>query len=255
MIVPVTSDGVSLRLAALRAALACGWWRWGLPGQLSLARLARLRDRLRHRRTACGAMLAEVEARLAAGQAGAAPLPRPLHADWAWRPPVWAQPLRPAGLAGARPGARLCAEIAVFHDCPLRETLLRQVPGEDPASPYALLIDVLGFTGSFLSLAIDLPGPALAGLGGGHIVSARLDFDAAAPVAAVARLNLRQGPEQHRLARALVPGTAVDFDLAAAGLDARAIGAGWLDIIVQDPGANRVVLRDLVLARRPRAEF
>lgn len=46
-----------------------------------------------------------------------------------------------------------------------------------------------------------------------------------------------------------------EFDLAYAGLNDKRIERAWLDLILNDAGMSRIVIRDLVVSRRPRAEL
>jgi len=220
--------------------------RMPLPG------LARMRNRLLAERAETGALLTEVEARIEAA-APATPIPRPLHADWVWRPEPWVARLSPAGLVAPESGARLAENLAVYHDCPLRETAVRQIAGIAGPAPLALAVDVFGFAGRFLSFAVDLPATGCARLGADSIVAVTPAVESCAPVATVARLNLRQGTDHRSLTRGVVSGAAAEFDLAAAGLDGRPVAAAWLDLIFEAPGRNRIVVLDLVLTRRPRA--
>jgi len=222
--------------------------RMPLPG------LARLRNRLLAERIEDGALLTELEARIEAA-APAAPVPRPLHADWAWRPEPWVARLAPAGLVAPESGARLADNLAVYHDCPLRETAVRQIVGVAGPAPYALALDVFGFAGRFLSFAVDLPEAGRARLGADSILAMTAAVESCAPVATVARINLRQGPDLRSLSRGVVAGIAAEFDLVAAGLDDRPVAAAWLDLIFEAPGLNRIVVLDLTLTRRPRAAF
>lgn len=253
----MTSDRGYLPMGALcnAATAIVKTWRRRAARRMAAPQLARLRERVVADRAETGLVLARIDQRLAALAADAAPIPAPLHSDWAWRPEAWLRPVVPAALAGPAAGARLTGDLSVYHDCPLRESVLRQIRGEDGAPPFALALDIFGFAGSFTSLAIDLPAAALAGFGADRIVTATVVFDASVPVWATVRLNLVQGPEHHRLSRPILSGIPVEFDLAAAKIDHRPITAGWLDMILLDPRANRVVLRDLTLTRRPRAEF
>lgn len=249
------SDDVSGRYTALPAwplFLAHAWPSRSI-GSRSIERLVRLRDRLRDARVIESALLCEVEAKIAERSGAAAPIPRPLHCDWAWRPQAWSRQLRPSGLVAAGPGARFGEEIALFHDCPLAETAMHQGTGERPGAPFCLVIETFGFSGEFLSLAVDLPVQALADLGDRHILTATAEVQFEVPVPTVLRLNLRQGPEVRQITRGLDMGHPVEFDLAAAGLDRRDISAGWLDLIFQAPGANRIAIPDLTMNRRPRA--
>lgn len=192
--------------------------------------------------------------------AEAAPLPGEvplaLHTDWAWRPApwrgVWARP----GLVAPAPGSELAEGVKLFHDCPRAEIVCREMPSGGAAS--ALALEVFGFEGSFLSVAVDLPEAAARTLERRHVVVAFLDIEAERPVEVFARLNIRHGPNTDQIVRSIPPenGRATaEFDLALTQINERRIEGAWLDLILSAPGMNRFLLRDLVLSRHPRAEF
>lgn len=180
------------------------------------------------------------------------PVPRPLHADWAWRPDPWARPLLPARWAQPAPGTRLSPEVALYHDCPGNAVDVAQDPGAGP--PFALMLLPGGFGGRFLSLAVDLPDAALSGLGPGHILALDVRCDGGLPPGSVARLNLRQGAAERRLMRGLPQGLPFEFDLVTLPPEDGAVTAGWVDLIFGAPLAAPVRIADLTLSRRPRAE-
>ena len=103
-----------------------------------------------------------------------------------------------------------------------------------------------------------LPGAAVEGLKARHLVRAEMIIDCDRPVKAFARLNIRHGPnlaqpvsnlpDQHR-------DKVAEFDLAYAGLNDKRIERTWLDLILNDAAMSRIVIRDLVVSRRPRAEL
>ena len=72
-----------------------------------------------------------------------------------------------------------------------------------------------------------------------------------------ARLNVRHGPNTEQLVRELPPGeeTMVEFDLAYSSLNEKRVERLWLDLIFEGPEMNQILLRDITLTRRPRAEF
>mgnify|MGYP006289767839 CR=1 FL=1 len=51
-----------------------------------------------------------------------------------------------------------------------------------------------------------------------------------------------------------VPQT-VEFDLAYSRLNERRVERLWLDLIFERPAMNRIVLQDLAMSRRPRADL
>ena len=197
---------------------------------------------------------------LSASDARARPcreVPKPLHADWAWRPDLWSAPLAPGGVAALASGMSLGRDVKVFHDCPRRECSVRQMPGDgaQAGAAYGLSIEVYHFEGKFLSLAIDLPPEALDGLSRRHLVRLSADCDLERPLSAYCRLNVRHGPNVAQVVRALEGEDHVDLDLAASDLDEERINAAWVDLIFEAPAMNRIVLGDVTLSRRPRAEF
>ncbi|NNL17676.1 MAG: hypothetical protein HKP37_02940, partial [Boseongicola sp.] len=88
-----------------------------------------------------------------------------------WRPDLWSTPLHPTGLTNISPGTRITSDTALFHDCDHREITFRQTCLPDAsAHGFETKLEVLSFSGSYLSLAIDLPEDAIDGLTRDHIV-------------------------------------------------------------------------------------
>ncbi len=235
--------------------------RWGAAARgaatADLGALRRDRAEARALRHRLDELLEVADGRLARPRAGAE-IPRPPGTDWAWRPRLWRGAFAPKGLVGIESGTRLGEEAALFHDAPAPELALRQVParGGDPA-PFGLRLDAFGFDGSYLGLSVDLPPEACEGLTRRHLVRLDVALDAERPLEAFARLNVRHGPNTEALLRGLPPegGGTVEFDLATTKLNERRVERIWLDLILQAPGMNRVTIRDLTLARHPRAEL
>lgn len=197
------------------------------------------------------------EGRLALGAETAA-IPRPLLADWAWRPELWSGPVTPPGLAAVATRAAFGSEAKLFHDCAESELTLRQVrnTGETDLAPFGIRMDVFRFDGSFLSLALDLPEAALLGLTADRVIRLDLALETERPIEIFARLNIRHGPNTGQIVRELPRGAAaamVEFDLAYARMNERRVEAAWLDLIFEGPEMNQIVIRDLTLCRRPRA--
>ena len=200
------------------------------------------------------------ERRLSVPYPGAGSLERPLHSDWVWRPPLWSEPVSPPGLASVQNGTRFGEDTALFHDCGQSEIMLRQIRNETPANgaPFGLRADVFGFDGSFLSLAVDLPPEGVIGLERRHIVRLAIRVGLERPLEIFARLNLRHGPNTEQVVREFPMDAAemtVEFDLAYTELNEKRIERAWLDLIFEGPAMNQITIRDLTLARRPRAEL
>lgn len=219
-----------------------------------------LRGSARRLAGALDTFLRRADDRLALPLAGSNAMNRPLGADWLWRPPLWREANRPRGHVGPQNGLQLGPGIRLFHDCPLAEIVLRQERNRREAdlAPFGLRIEVLEFGGSFLSLAIELPGEAIAGLQRRHLFQAAFDIEAERQVKAFARIKVKHGPNTEEVTRELpVAGgvAAVDFDLAYTKVNEARVEAAWLDVIFEAPALNAIRLRDLVLSRRPRAEL
>lgn len=197
------------------------------------------------------------EGRLARG-GETATIPRPLFADWTWRPELWSGPVSPPGLAAVETRATFGSEAKLFHDCGESELTLRQVRNmrETDLAPFGVRMDVFRFDGSFLSLVLDLPDGGLQGLTSGRVVRLDVTLDTERPIEIFARLNVRHGPNTEQLVRELPQGAGeamVEFDLAYTRMNERRVEGAWLDLIFEGPEMNQILIRDLTMSRRPRA--
>ena len=184
----------------------------------------------------------------------------PLGTDWSWRPDLWRGALPEPGAVASGDRTALGDGVALYHDCPLGEVVVRQVRNDKPEdrAPYGLAIDVFGFKGSFLSLALNLPDAAVQGLKARHLVRAEMVIDSDGPVKAYARLNIKHGPNLAQPVSSLPEqgrDKVAEFDLAYADLNDRRIERAWVDLILNDASMTRIVIRDVVVSRRPRAEL
>ena len=55
--------------------------------------------------------------------------------------------------------------------------------------------------------------------------------------------------------RSIRPSVWVDFDLAYTKINEKRVEKAWVDLIFEGPEMNQIVIRDLTLSRRPRAEL
>jgi hypothetical protein len=224
---------------------------------MPLSDLRRTARRARALRARLDAVLAGGEARLARRLAPGRAIRRPPGSDWAWRPAAWREPVSPATATGVAISTPLGPDAALHHDCPLSEVTLRQAAA-DALAPHAVEIEVYGFAGSYLSLAVDLPSAAAAGLTRRHILRVEAELSFESPLGVVARLNLLDGPNTEQLLQKLPadgPVSVAEFDLFYAGFGDGRIEKLWLDLIFTDPGMNRIRVGDLTFSRRPRAQL
>ena len=70
----------------------------------------------------------------------------------------------------------------------------------------------------------------------------------------IQRLNIRAGANTERQPQTIRPGQpeTLEFDLFHAQFFEGAVEAAWIDLIITTPEPGRIVIRDLVLSRRPR---
>ena len=224
------------------------------------ARLKTVRTRAKALNRRLERVLHVADGRLALPFAEHAAIRRPMHSDWAWRPDLWNGPVKPAGMASIADKTQIGHEAKIFHDCPHSELSLRQIRNtrSEDIAPYGVRMDVFRFDGSFLSLVLDVPVAGLKGLSRRHVVRLDIRVETERPLEIFGRLNLRHGPNVEQLVREFDGSTgefSIEFDLAATQMDETRLERGWLDLIFEGPEMNEVVLRDVTLTRRPRAEI
>ena len=198
--------------------------------------------------------------RLALPATGSNSFPRPHNADWAWRPELWRGPLPNPGMSTVQSKQMLGGEVTLFHDCKVSELTLRQLRNIKPEdlAPYGLRMDVFNFDGSFLSLVLDLPADATKNLSKTHLIGVNCIVEVEKPIEIFARLNVKHGPNTEQIVRELPlheEEVGVEFDLAYSNLNEKRVEKAWVDLIFEGPEMNQVVLRDVTLSRRPRAQL
>jgi hypothetical protein len=203
--------------------------------------------------------LNELQCALSARLSGEGPAPArmPVLGDWAHRPDPWARLLAPTGLAGPDNGAWLCPGSKLFHDCNAGQIMLRQQQTGRADHPFAVLMEVMEFSGSFLSLVFDMPKQGAKGLSEAHVFQLYLNVTLERPLEVFARVNLRHGPNVAQVVREVMLDTGehtVEFDISSSTLRAEKVDGLWLDLIFDEPAMSAVLFHDLTVARRPRAE-
>ncbi len=222
-----------------------------LRGMRSSARaLRRNLDRVIH----------EAEHRLALPVIGSNVIRKPLGTDWSWRPDLWKGQIPLPGMASVQPRAQVCTGATVFHDCRRSELTVRQIRNSREAdiAPFGLRMDVFRFDGSFLSLVLDMPEEAARGLRLRHLIKLDVIVEMEKPLEIFARLNIKHGPNVEQIVRELplnAEECAVEFDLAYTKINEKRVEKLWVDLIFEGPEMNQIILRDVTITRRPRAEL
>lgn len=238
--------------------------RWARVADLAetapLDELKVQRRRARQLRREVARLVHVADGRLALPLIGSNAIQKPMGADWAARPQLWRGPLDVPGAAAVESKTPLGEAVTVFHDCRQSELTVRQIRNtrEADLAPFGLRMDVFRFDGSFLSLVIDLPPEAAEGLKRRHLVRLESVIETEKPLEIFARLNIRHGPNTEQIVRELPQDddrTMVEFDLAYTKLNEKRVERIWLDLIFEGPEMNQIILRDVTLSRRPRAEL
>ena len=117
-------------------------------------------------------------------------------------------------------------------------------------------VETLDFAGSFVSLAIDLPEAAWKGITKGDLIQLDTQVSAETPMTIFARINVRHGPNTDEIVRGIdlsQQQCSVAFDLFYSAIEPDRVSGMWLDFICEKPVMSRVVIHELALSRRPRA--
>ena len=238
--------------------------RWGRVARraegLDLGALRMLRNRAREIRRHIDRVIYVAEGRLTLPAMGSNAIIKPLNTEWAYRPELWRGPVSPLGMVAVESKTEYGAEVKVFHDCKVTELTLRQVRNgrEEDLAPFGLRMDVFRFDGSFLSLVVELPESAVEGLERRHLIRLTTVVEVEKPLEIFARLNIKHGPNVEQIVRELPLGAEevmVEFDVAYTKMNERRLERMWLDLIFEGAEMNQIMLRDVTLTRRPRAEM
>lgn len=259
-------------MAGLRRRWISRWLRGAAARQWSahgtaIARRERLPDpglcdEARRLHTDLSAFLQRADA-VRHGYAAAVLPPLPQGTEWRWRAPVVNGAIQPPVLVSPPNASNFGWGVTLWHDCKRAALMLRQQPNPDIAErpPYFVVLEVMGFSGSYLSLSLELPTEALQDLGAHHILRVDALIGAERPITVYARLNVAQGPNTETMLRQLgdpISGgdarRETEFDLAYADLTPQPVEKAWVDLIFEAPRMNAVEIYDIVLSRQPRAE-
>ena len=183
------------------------------------------------------------------------------------RPAAWLRRMKPIsgpmpvpGQASVPNRSAFGQGATLFHDCRLSELTVRQIRNEreSDVAPFGFRMDVFRFDGSFLSLVIDLPEEAARGLKLRHLVRLDVIVEVEKPLEVFARLNVKHGPNVEQMVLELPLGAEevmVEFDLTYTKINEKRIEKLWIDLIFEGPEMNQIILRDVTVSRRPRAEL
>lgn len=200
------------------------------------------------------------ENRLALPVVGGNVIRRQMGTDWAWRPDLWLGPISTVGYAAIANRTQLCTGTTIFHDCKRSELTARQIRNtrEADIAPFGFRLDVFRFDGSFLSMVLELPAEAAVNLRQRHIMRIDMIVEMEKPLEIFARLNIKHGPNVEQIVREMPLNeeeVMVEFDLGYSKLNEKRVEKLWVDLIFEGPEMNQIILRDVTLTRRPRAEL
>ena len=227
---------------------------------VDLPTLSRQRASAQRLRKHLNEVLHFAEDRLALPMIGSQAAQKPFGTDWVWRPQAWRGPLAVPGQSSVQSKTMLGRQVTLYHDCAFSELTLRQMRNtrERDLAPFGVRLDVFKFDGSFLSLVIDLPPAAVEGLTKDTIFRLDTIVEVEKPLEIFARINIKHGPNTEQIVRELpldAEDVLVDFDLAYTRLNEKRVEKAWIDIMFEGPEMNQIILRDLTISRRPRADM
>ncbi len=243
-----------------RRALA----RWGRVAEqaagMDLENLRGFRGRARQIRRELDRVIHLAEHRLALPVIGSNAIRRVMGTDWAWRPELWRGPIPVPGFSSVPGKSTVCEGATIFHDCRRTELTVRQIRNtrESDIAPFGFRMDVFKFDGSFLSLVLDLPEDAARGLRLKHLIRLDVIVEMEKPLEIFARLNIKHGPNVEQIVRELPLNeeeVMVEFDLAYTKINEKRVERLWVDLIFEGPEMNQIILRDVTVSRRPRADL
>lgn len=182
------------------------------------------------------------------------------RADWAWRPEVFFHSGCVHTKINPTSGQELGSNLTLHHDAKNPEMIVRQTPTlrSTNLAPFDFVMEVYDFEGSFLSLAFDLPDQALDGLSNQNIFEMDLRLSTEHTLPIFARINVQHGPnvgEQIKEITELGTQFNVEFDLGYMNLNENRLEKVWIDLIFDDAQMNKIVLHDVTICRRLRAQF
>jgi hypothetical protein len=227
--------------------------------ETSIQNLREIRNMARQVRQRLSTVNHIAEARLSLPTSGTAASALPFGTDWAGRPVAWSGPVDPAGHAPARSETSMGDDVTLYHDCRQQTVSLRQVRNtrDEDLAPYGMVLEVYGFDGTFLSLVFRAAPDGVAGISRNHLLRLDLDIEAEQPLTAYARLNVKAGPNNEQVTRQVpLSGSRAycEFDLAYMTFRDQKVDQVWIDLFVEDPAMTRILIRDVILSRRLRAE-
>jgi Family of unknown function (DUF6478) len=238
--------------------------RWGqiadAAPDMDLESLRGARSRARAMRRQLDRVIHQAEHRLSLPVIGSNAMRKPLGTEWSWRPDLWRGQIPVPGIASVPGKAPICDSATIFHDCRRSELTIRQIRNtrEADIAPFGFRMDVFQFDGSFLSLVLDLPESGAQGLKLKHLIRLDVIVEMEKPLEIFARLNVKHGPNVEQIVRELPLNeeeVMVEFDLAYTKINEKRVERMWVDLIFEGPEMNQIILRDVTLSRRPRAEF
>ncbi len=238
--------------------------RWGqiadAAPDMDLETLRGFRARARAMRRQLDRVIHQAEHRLSLPVIGSNAMRKPLGTEWSWRPDLWRGQIAVPGAASVPGKAQICNGATIFHDCRRSELTVRQIRNtrEADIAPFGFRMDVFQFDGSFLSLVLDLPESGAQGLKLKHLIRLDVIVEMEKPLEIFARLNVKHGPNVEQIVRELPLNeeeVMVEFDLAYTKINEKRVERMWVDLIFEGPEMNQIILRDVTLSRRPRAEF
>ena len=184
--------------------------------------------------------------------------PFPLNCDWAWRAAefyqagaIYPTPALQSGI-DIGPSSKLFyngadGQITIFADAPAAGS-----------GRIGLGLAIDEFTGDFLSLSFAAPNAAAQGITKFTLFQCDLMTVVDHPIKFYLRLNVKYGATVAKFTQMFETSgghICAIFDLGFHAFEVGEFSKIWLDVMIDSPKNNRVILNDLTLLRHPRGQF
>lgn len=245
----------------LRDRATSTWEKWANAAQkMSLRQLLQMRADVAKLESTVSRVKAAATANIARHMGSQSELKTMRGADWAWRPEVFYQKGCVTPEIDPPAGKSLGSHLTLHHDAKQPNLVVRQSAALNPSDvvPYGFILEIYDFEGSFLSLAIDLPESAIAGLSNQNIFDLALTLRVENPTPIYARINVKHGPNVDQDIKEIKHHHGelnMEFDLGYMDLHEKRLEKVWVDLIFDQANMNKIEIQDLTVCRRMRAQF
>jgi len=184
--------------------------------------------------------------------------PLPLNCDWAWRAAEFYQSNAISQISSPQSGMDIGPSSKLFYNGTDGQiSVFADVPAMG-SGPIGLGLAIYEFTGDFLSLAFAVPDAAAQGMTKFTLFQCDVMTVVDHPVTFYLRLNVRYAATVATFTQAVKTSgghVCATFDLGFHRFEVGEFSKIWLDVMINSPQHNRIIVNDLTLLRHPWGQF